>query len=56
MSTEVIDHRLWIILDHVPNYCLVSLQQKCSYLRIMARPELLNMQIKNYGDLYRYSE
>jgi hypothetical protein len=28
MSTEVIDHRLWIILDRVPNYCLVSLSAK----------------------------
>jgi len=28
MSTEVIDHRLWIILDHVPNYYLVSLSAK----------------------------
>jgi hypothetical protein len=28
MSTEVIDDRLWIILDHVPNYCLVSLSAK----------------------------
>ena len=24
MSTEVIDDRLWIIMGHVPNYCLVS--------------------------------